>query len=75
MPPKPKGRKPKAAAAEAPLTGPVCVGGGITAGLELWWDGRRFVLVDTTADKRFADDVTAWQGLNASSTKVYKDAA
>jgi len=35
-------------------------GSGITAGLELWLKGARFILVDKSPDGRFADDVAQW---------------
>lgn len=37
----------------------VSKGAGITAGLELHYNGR-FVLVDASPDKRFAADVAQW---------------
>jgi hypothetical protein len=60
-------------------------GAGITVGLEIWTisSGSRdtqkssFVLVDTSPDGRFADDVTTWNsavGLNAKTLKQLKDA-
>ena len=60
-------------------------GAGITVGLELWTissgpkDTQKssFVLVDTSPDQRFADDVANWNsavGLNAKALKQLKDA-
>jgi len=53
-------------------------GAGITAGLEIWTIGGKFVLVDRSPDERFATDVATWNtsvGLNAAATKRLKDAA
>ena len=47
-----------------PLVGPVSVGAGMTAGLEIWKQGDRLVLVDRSADGRFADDVRTWDGVS-----------
>jgi hypothetical protein len=80
----PPARTKKAAAAAAaaeqpaPITGPLTVGAGITAGLELWKAGTQFVLVDRSADGRFADDITVWNsavGLNDATRSILKDAA
>lgn len=54
-----------------PLVGPISVGAGMTAGLEIWRQGDRLVLVDRSADGRFADDVATWNkaaggGLNGT---------
>ncbi len=71
MPPKTP-RKATAAVATQ-----ITAGAGITAGLELWRIGTAFVFRDTTADHRFAPDVTAWNtaaNLNAASLKSFKDA-
>lgn len=58
---------------------PVSKGAGMTAGLEICRLGDKFVLVDHTADTRFADDVATWNeaavGLNPVTTKKTKDAA
>lgn len=59
------------------VTGPCAIGGGITAGLETWRVGDKFVIVDKTTDGRFADDVITWNtavGLNATAIKKLKDA-
>ena len=40
----------------------VSKGAGITAGLEIHFDGR-FTLVDVSPDKRFAADVSQWTPL------------
>ena len=69
--PKPRGRPPIV------VTGPCAIGGGITAGLETWRVGDKFVLVDRSSDGRFADDVATWNaavGLNATALKKLKDA-
>ena len=59
----PKGRKKTNSEPSSPLlplVGPVSVGAGMTAGLEIWRQGDRLVLVDRSADGRFADDVRTW---------------
>jgi hypothetical protein len=56
---------------------PVCVGGGMTAGLEIWKYGGKLVLADVSADGRFADDVATWNnaaGLNDADSIIRKDA-
>lgn len=54
-------------------------GSGMTAGLELWRlpTNAKIILIDRTADGRFASDVTTWNttvGLNAETTQSIKDA-
>ena len=50
-------------------------GAGMTAGLELWTSTTgQIELRDTTADNRFATDVSAWSSLNAAAIKKSKDA-
>lgn len=54
-------------------------GSGMTAGLELWRlpINSKIILIDRTADSRFAADVTTWNsvaGLNAADTQLLKDA-
>jgi len=56
MPP----RSPKKAKTPSPIRTFVSRGGGITEGLEMWRQGDTFILVDTTADNRFAADVETW---------------
>jgi hypothetical protein len=51
----------------------------MTAGLELWRlpANSKIILIDRTADGRFASDVTTWNtavGLNAATTQSIKDA-
>jgi len=58
---------------------PVSKGAGMTTGLEICRLGDKFVLVDHSADGRFADDVATWNavatvGLNIGATKKTKDA-
>ena len=63
----PKGRKKtnsKAVAKPPPLVGPVSIGAGMTAGLEIWRQGDRLVLVDQSTDGRFADDVRTWDSVS-----------
>jgi hypothetical protein len=50
-------------------------GSGITAGLELHFNGR-FVLVDASPDKRFAADVAQWTPIvkKRRNAKPAKDA-
>ena len=61
----PKGRKKANNGPQPqPLVGPVSVGAGMTAGLEIWKQGDRLVLVDRSADGRFADDVRTWDGVS-----------
>jgi hypothetical protein len=62
----PRGRKKtnSGPAAAPPLVGPVSVGAGMTAGLEIWRQGDRLVLVDRSADGRFADDVVTWDSVS-----------
>ena len=59
----------------------VGAGGGMTAGLEIWSatvaGQHKFVLVDRSADGRFATDTATWNtaaGLNEAATKILKDA-
>jgi hypothetical protein len=71
MPPKTTRKAP------VPTAVQITAGAGITAGLELWRVGHTFVFRDTTADHRFAPDVTTWNtaaNLNAASLKSFKDA-
>lgn len=56
----PKGRKKTNSNSVPSLVGPISIGAGMTAGLEIWKQGDRLVLVDRSADGRFADDVTTW---------------
>ena len=67
-----------------PIPKQVSKGAGMTAGLEIWQipgtqkKPAQFVLVDTSADNRFAGDVAQWNsavGLNATALKKLKDAA
>ena len=57
---------------------PISKGAGMTAGLEICRLGDKFILVDHSADGRFADDVATWNetvaGLNGSVIKKTKDA-
>jgi hypothetical protein len=43
-------------------TTPFAKGAGMTAGLEIHWLGekQKFVLVDTSSDARFQEDVAIW---------------
>lgn len=61
----------------------ISAGTGMTAGLEIWKTPTNkkkgppsvFVLVDRSADGRFAADVNEWNaGLNAKTLKNLKDA-
>ncbi len=66
-------RAPKKAAVVEPKH--ISSGAGMTAGLELWTSATGQVeLRDTTADNRFAADVSAWSCLNAAALKKSKDA-
>ena len=74
MPPK---RKTPASSPEIPIRGPLTKGAGMTAGLEIWTVGIQKVLVDRSADGRFAADVDAWVsavGLNEETLNRLKDA-
>jgi hypothetical protein len=51
--------------AQQPLIGPISIGAGMTAGLEIWRQGTQFVLVDRSADGRFADDVITWGAISS----------
>ena len=49
----------------------------MTAGLEIWTVGPQKVLVDRSADSRFAADVATWNaavGLNEETLNRLKDA-
>jgi hypothetical protein len=49
----------------------------MTAGLEIWIVGAQKVLVDRSADSRFAADVATWNtavGLNEETLNRLKDA-
>ena len=77
MPPKRKA----AAAPHIEVRHRVGAGAGMTTGLEIWSttvNGQhKFVLVDKSADCRFAPDATTWNtaaGLNEAGTKILKDA-
>jgi hypothetical protein len=55
----------------------VSKGAGMVAGLEVWRQQGKFILVDQSTDSRFASDVALWNtsaGLNASTTKKTKNA-
>lgn len=71
-------KTPKKAAVTLADATPVSKGAGMTAGLEICRLGDKFVLIDNSADGRFADDVATWNetvaGLNGSPTKKTKDA-
>ena len=74
MPPK---RKTPASSPEIPIRGPLTKGAGMTAGLEIWTVGTQKVLVDRSADGRFAADVDTWVsavGLNEETLNRLKDA-
>ena len=74
MPPK---RKTPASSPEIPIRGPLTKGAGMTAGLEIWTVGTQKVLVDRSADGRFAADVDVWVsavGLNEETLNRLKDA-
>jgi hypothetical protein len=76
MPPKRVVKKKLAMSVTAPPA-PVCVGNGMTSGLEIWKYGDKMVLVDVSADGRFANDVTVWNnaaGLNEADCNRLKDA-
>ena len=66
MPPKTatakKPRKGASTTTAPPIPTLVSTGAGMTAGLELWRSSSTgpFILVDTTADGRFATDVATW---------------
>jgi hypothetical protein len=54
-------------------------GSGMTTGLELWRIPMtsKIIMIDRTADGRFAVDVLTWNsvaGLNAADTQLLKDA-
>lgn len=52
-------------------------GAGMIAGLEIWNKKGKFILVDSSTDGRFANDVAQWNGaagLNTPSPKKRKDA-
>ncbi len=72
-------KRPAAAAAAAPpAPSRLSVGGGVTAGLEIWRIGTHMVLYDRSPDGRFANDVERWNtaaGLNAAYALLLKDAA
>jgi hypothetical protein len=77
MPPRKKIVKKGAVAQDVPVQGPVTQGNGITAGLEIWRYGEKFVLVDQTEDERFMTDIHCWNsgaGLNAADIQRIKDA-
>jgi len=65
---------------QKPNTTPILLisqGAGMTAGLEIWRYGTKFLLHDRTADKRFATDVATWNsalGLNVSELQYIKNA-
>ena len=64
-------------AAPPNVHGPLTRGAGMTAGLELWRVGATYVLVDRSADGRFANDVATWNaaaGLKPAALKHLKDA-
>jgi hypothetical protein len=74
MPPR---RKTPANSPEVPIRGPLTKGAGMTAGLEIWTVGTQKVLVDRSADGRFAADVASWNsalGLNEETLNRLKDA-
>ena len=55
----------------------VSKGAGMVAGLEVWRQNGKFILVDQSTDGRFASDVALWNtgaGLNGTSTKKGKNA-
>lgn len=55
----------------------VSKGAGMVAGLEVWRQQDKFVLVDQSTDGRFASDVALWNtsaGLNAPAAKKGKNA-
>jgi len=72
--------KPKATKAQQPVKH-VSNGVGLTAGLQLWQSSEgSYVLVDTSADGRFANDEALWlaamsPSLKPASLKKVKDAA
>ena len=75
-------KTPKKAAVTLADAVPPSKGAGMTAGLEICRLGDKFILIDHSADARFADDVATWNdaatvsfGLNPTTTKKTKDAA
>lgn len=55
----------------------VSKGAGMVAGLEVWRQNGKFILVDQSTDGRFASDVALWNtgaGLNTPTTKKTKNA-
>jgi len=55
----------------------VSKGCGMVAGLEVWQQQGKFILVDQSTDSRFASDVALWAtgaGLNTPTTKKTKNA-
>ena len=52
-------------------------GAGMVAGLEVWQQNGKFILVDQSTDGRFASDIALWNtgvGLNSTCTKKGKNA-
>ena len=55
----------------------VSKGAGMVAGLEVWRQNGKFILIDQSTDSRFDSDVALWAtsaGLNSPTTKKGKNA-